>query len=268
MSSGFAAVIVGINYPDTPRLRLQGCIADAVAVYALICGSDAYLMTDDPHTEPQLRPTAANILRVLREQLASGKTVLLYFSGHGTQQSNTGTDAEADGLDECLVCCDGSRILDDDLRALRESGSHTGDLRCIFDCCHCGTMLDLPVSFHTLETGQPHQYQMRLNHDLATTAGGEWCSLSSCLDAQVSLEADGRGLFTRALLYVVAATGGDAPVAAVMRQIHANTPASQSCVFCCGDVQAFMCKFVQVFPHFWQGCRDSPKKTVDEVIAS
>lgn len=74
----------------------------------------------------------------------------MHYSGHGTQIRDTNGD-EADGFDEALVPYDYTSagcILDDELfrivvRPLRDGVTLTS----LMDCCHSGTILDLPYLY-------------------------------------------------------------------------------------------------------------------------
>lgn len=68
---------------------------------------------------------------------------LLYFIGHGTSTIDHDND-EADGRDECLFFMDGT-IVDDELYRLITAHKHSkSKLVLISDCCHSGTIFDVP----------------------------------------------------------------------------------------------------------------------------
>lgn len=70
------------------------------------------------------------------------KHLVIYFSGHGTYYRDTNHDEE-DGRDEALVFRDKS-ILDDELGYILEKYNKTKKLTLIPDCCHSGTIFDVP----------------------------------------------------------------------------------------------------------------------------
>ncbi len=100
---------------------------------------------------PERRPIITQ-LRNLSNRVAAGDFVLLYFSGHGSQQPATEAAQEPDGLDEIFLPRDVGRwdgragfvknaISDNEVNGLiaplLRSGAHVW---AIFDTCHSGTM--------------------------------------------------------------------------------------------------------------------------------
>jgi metacaspase-1 len=72
------------------------------------------------------------------------------FPGHGGRLKDDGND-EDDGYDETLVPIDFQRngqIRDDDLLRILVRPLKAGvTMTCLMDCCHSGTVLDLPYRF-------------------------------------------------------------------------------------------------------------------------
>lgn len=69
--------------------------------------------------------------------------VIVYYIGHGTYTADTSGD-EDDGRDECLLMMDGV-ILDDDLyKAITSHKNASNKLILLTDCCHSGTIYDVP----------------------------------------------------------------------------------------------------------------------------
>jgi hypothetical protein len=79
-----------------------------------------------------------------------GDTVWIHYSGHGGRLPDDNGDEE-DGYDETLIPVDfqsAGQIRDDDVlkhlvKPMREGVTMT----CLMDCCHSGTVLDLPYRF-------------------------------------------------------------------------------------------------------------------------
>jgi hypothetical protein len=73
------------------------------------------------------------------------------YTGHGGKMRDNDRGEEADGYDETLIPVDYQKegqIRDDDLYDILikplKKGIH---LTCLMDCCHSGTVLDLPYVF-------------------------------------------------------------------------------------------------------------------------
>lgn len=69
----------------------------------------------------------------------------------GSQQESDGDDYEEDGQDDTLVPLDykdNGQIVDDDLNDLVCHKLPEGAMLTVFmDCCHSGTILDLPLTY-------------------------------------------------------------------------------------------------------------------------
>lgn len=161
------ALLVGCqDYPNLPpSLRLRGPINDVELVKRVLIGRFGFsdediLILADNAERPERLPTRDVILAELdrlSEQAAAGDLIVVYLSGHGTQQPDDPTsandDPEPDGLDEVFCTRDVQRvtggggktvpggIVDDELRAavkaIVNAGAHAW---VIVDTCHSGTM--------------------------------------------------------------------------------------------------------------------------------
>jgi len=108
------------------------------------------LMDDGEHTEP----TAANIINAYRTVVAEaedGDAIFLHYSGHGTKLKDDDANEEADGYDEALCPRDfksAGMIRDDDLYDILVKGCPDGvHMVSLMDCCHSGSIMDLPYIF-------------------------------------------------------------------------------------------------------------------------
>jgi len=146
------ALLIGINYVGQ-KGELKACHNDVKNMKQFLMDIHGFqerdilvLMDDGNHK----MPTKKNIetgFRILTSRSRPGDVVFVMFSGHGGQQEDLDGD-ESDGFDETLIPCDfdkSGHILDDDiLKILVKPMRH--DVHCIviMDCCHSGTVLDLP----------------------------------------------------------------------------------------------------------------------------
>lgn len=114
------------------------------------------------------KPKCENIkdaLKWLSEGAAAGDNLFMHYSGHGGSMRDDDNDEE-DGMDETLVPVDyqsKGQIRDDDLFDLLVSRVPPDcNLTVVMDCCHSGTILDLPYSLkvdgatiEAVENGHP-----------------------------------------------------------------------------------------------------------------
>eukprot|EP00759_Apiculatamorpha_spiralis_P026180 PhF_6_TR29290/c0_g1_i1/m.42926 len=154
---GLKALFVGINYPGTSA-ALRGCVNDVRTMMRLleflkIPIRETRILVDDPNMKNRHgEPTKANMeegMRWLVEGNMPGDTLFFHYSGHGSQQE--GSTTEADGKDETLVPSDYNRsgmIVDDFIKATLVDTLRQGvTLTSVMDCCHSGSMFDLPYTF-------------------------------------------------------------------------------------------------------------------------
>jgi metacaspase-1 len=112
------------------------------------------ILTDDKR-DPLFMPTRVNIINALKWLAAgnkSGDSLFLHFSGHGSRVQDRDGD-ESDGYDETICPVDydkrgGGQIVDDELNDLIVKPLQRGvRLTAVFDCCHSGSVLDLPITY-------------------------------------------------------------------------------------------------------------------------
>mmetsp|Transcript_21402 Transcript_21402/g.27668 ORF Transcript_21402/g.27668 Transcript_21402/m.27668 type:complete len:326 (+) Transcript_21402:242-1219(+) len=149
------AVVIAINYGGQQG-ELRGCHNDAKNMIEYIKDIHGFksenitiLMDDGEHTPP----TRDNILaayRTIVEESQPGDCVFTHYSGHGGKLRDDDGD-EKDGFDETLVPVDYAtkgQIRDDDIFSILVGPMARGVvMTCLMDCCHSGTVLDLPFEF-------------------------------------------------------------------------------------------------------------------------
>uniref|UniRef100_A0A7S1CX21 Peptidase C14 caspase domain-containing protein n=1 Tax=Cyclophora tenuis TaxID=216820 RepID=A0A7S1CX21_CYCTE len=150
------ALMIGINYVGHEQGVLSGCHNDVgnmknyiMAVHGFPEENITVLMDDGEHE----MPTKENIIAAYRkivEEAEPGDAVFLHYSGHGCKIPDDSGD-EDDGYDEALVPFDYTSagvIRDDDLFNIIVKPLKDGvTLTSLMDCCHSGTILDLPYMF-------------------------------------------------------------------------------------------------------------------------
>eukprot|EP00934_Nitzschia_sp_Nitz4_P001022 Nitzschia sp. Nitz4//scaffold57_size113557//106873//108113//NITZ4_004009-RA/size113557-augustus-gene-0.185-mRNA-1//-1//CDS//3329554900//1022//frame0 len=169
MSGTRRAVMIGINYVGQNG-ELRGCHNDVHNMKEYIMNVHGFqeenitvLMDDGEHTAP----TRANILGAYQNLVHAaqpGDAVFCHYSGHGGKLRDDNGD-EADGYDETLVPLDyasAGQIRDDDLYKMLVAGLKEGVFATfIMDCCHSGTVLDLPYTF----VADGEQTEMKISED-------------------------------------------------------------------------------------------------------
>lgn len=151
------ALLIGINYFGS-SCELKGCHQDIddVCCYLKSIGfleENITVLKDhpsDPNFIFESCPTRDNILKAMRDIVAKADGGILYvhYSGHGSNRVDKSGD-EKDGIDECICpvdCNTNDMIFDDELRiVLVNNLKRNVKLRVVFDACHSGSALDLPV---------------------------------------------------------------------------------------------------------------------------
>mmetsp|Transcript_69735 Transcript_69735/g.159928 ORF Transcript_69735/g.159928 Transcript_69735/m.159928 type:complete len:366 (-) Transcript_69735:155-1252(-) len=150
------ALMVGINYVGHKQGVLNGCHNDVLVMKQFIVEQQGFdennikvLMDDGQHQNPE-KENIMNGIRWLIDGAQSGDSLFMHYSGHGTQMKDDDGD-EADGMDEALCPVDypsAGMIRDDDMfRELVATLPAGCRLTVVMDCCHSGSILDLPYSF-------------------------------------------------------------------------------------------------------------------------
>eukprot|EP00756_Hemistasia_phaeocysticola_P007666 Hpha_TRINITY_DN14352_c0_g1::TRINITY_DN14352_c0_g1_i1::g.86615::m.86615 len=175
------ALMMGINYSKEEKGRLDGCCNDVRRMINFIDDEgfkpkegEMRILVDPPEYSGVAdlglevkEPTKANILAGL-DWLADsepGDLLFLHYSGHGTQVPDLDGD-EDDGFDEAVVPMDFRRVgmISDDViydRLLKKLKPGV-KLFAVMDCCHSGTILDLPYTFLAKEGDLDKIYEERV----------------------------------------------------------------------------------------------------------
>lgn len=190
------ALLIGIEYTRYSRRRvmdrLPGCHNDIKNMTRTLQEkfnvplANMKLLVDDFKGQ---WPTTENIRQGLRWLKNTGsKDLWIVYSGHGSHVRDDGND-EPDGQDEVLVpdnYMTSGYVRDDALFRFAKSLSSDVKLNCIFDCCHSGSMLDMPYYYHAEKVNQ---------EDVATKrpwnveVRADVTCLSACTDKQTSVSA-------------------------------------------------------------------------------
>uniref|UniRef100_A0A7S4EN29 Peptidase C14 caspase domain-containing protein n=1 Tax=Pseudo-nitzschia australis TaxID=44445 RepID=A0A7S4EN29_9STRA len=161
------ALLVGINYYGQ-RGQLSGCINDVLNVKKYLCNYQGFLekhvllLIDDGRNH---HPTRDNIIRALQrlvKQSKPGDSVYFHYSGHGGLLDPNYWNRYKAGVsnkkyDETLYPVDhlkAGQIRDFNLFNHFVKPMAAGvTVTCVMDCCHSGSVLDLPYSYRPTSDG-------------------------------------------------------------------------------------------------------------------
>mmetsp|Transcript_22610 Transcript_22610/g.28897 ORF Transcript_22610/g.28897 Transcript_22610/m.28897 type:complete len:330 (-) Transcript_22610:281-1270(-) len=149
------ALLIGINYVGQNG-ELSGCHNDVLNIKEYLMDVLGFeednimvLMDDGIHHEPTRDSILSGYRRLVAESVA-GDTVFCHYSGHGGRLVDDDGD-EDDGYDETLIPVDfehAGQIRDDVLfKEFVHPMAEGVTVTCLMDCCHSGTVLDLPYRF-------------------------------------------------------------------------------------------------------------------------
>jgi metacaspase-1 len=202
------ALLIGINYIENPTNSLKGCWEDVKDVKKYLIknlgfkDSDIKMMTDEiVNRNTTDYPSKDNIISAIKEfssDAKNGDNLFFHYSGHGGSVLDLNGD-ELDGKDECIYPAGLSTILDEDIfNMLVEPIPEGVKLRCIFDCCHSGSGLDLPLRI------VPSGLGLKIVNEEKVVLTKDVVSISGCKDDQTSADAKiglkYRGALTASLL--------------------------------------------------------------------
>jgi hypothetical protein len=225
------ALLIGINYRGS-NAELSGCINDVQDIRKMLINEYGYkskniiMLTDDTAK----KPTKRNINNALRDLVARSKSgynqMWLHYSGHGSYSYDRNSD-EKDGKDETLVPIDyqTSGVISDDYlysNFIRQL-SPSCNLTAIMDCCHSGTVLDLPFIYQN--GGNVLENPRNRNTPSNITM------ISGCKDDQTSADAwisgTWNGAMSWSLLQAIRICKSDAPVVKIIAKMRELLKISQ-----------------------------------------
>lgn len=204
------ALLIGINYASIPDITLNGCVEDIINMRNVLIdaydyqSSNIVLLRDD-NSDPMFQPTLTNImtqLQSLAHVSSPQDEIWVHYSGHGSllQKLN---DTNPTHVDNILVPLDyplRGFIREEDLLAVIQT------IKCraifLFDCCHSGSMCDLPWS---IQYNSPTSYSTIQNNTTAVNNPNIYI-FSGCKDNQTSADTysdvlgESIGAFTNAFI--------------------------------------------------------------------
>jgi len=201
------ALLIGINYINNPEYRLYGCIDDICNARNMLIDAYGYnksniIMLRDDTENPGLMPTCENIIRELNDIVSTNSDeIWIQYSGHGTQLQNK-TDKSS--MDDVIVPIDfyNNYIFDSDIYKILLKIQCRAIL--IFDCCHSGSIGNLPWTFMLSNNSKNDTNIITINNNNTMTNPNIYL-ISGCKDNQTSSDDFNRelsqdvGVFSNAL---------------------------------------------------------------------
>ncbi len=135
------SIHIGVDRVDANHyggeFALASCVNDAHKMRELAenLGYDATTLENDGATVTAF----TGFMRGAISDLLAGDSVLITFSGHGSQIPNISDDQEPDSLDETLCFYD-RMLVDDEFYALLAQFREGVRVHAVFDSCHSGTV--------------------------------------------------------------------------------------------------------------------------------
>jgi metacaspase-1 len=137
------SIHIGLNHVDPKHYEgwdgeLAACVADAKDMFAL-AKKRGFQATRPLLNEHATARGVTTVLRTAAKSLVKGDILLLTYSGHGGQVTDTNGDEEGDTLDETWVLFD-RQLVDDELYALWGAFKPGVRILVFSDSCHSGTV--------------------------------------------------------------------------------------------------------------------------------
>jgi hypothetical protein len=178
------ALLVGVSaYHNSRITRLQGPVNDVTLMWRTLTRRQGFkpefvtVLADGMPKSPDFPDSSADpsreaitqALKKLAAEAASGDSVVVYFSGHGTQQPvrNTQQLPELNNMDQVMLPIDAgifntktgtieNGIVDDEIASMLDAIRRKGaNVWAIIDACHAGTMTRGPVEGTTVRGVAP-----------------------------------------------------------------------------------------------------------------
>jgi hypothetical protein len=140
-----AALLIGLKYPGTP-IALESPPLDVAHMTDFLQSRFPGIRIAtllDTQTPVTSRDMVTEIEKLLLDDSVPDKVI--YYAGHGLNVPDYNGD-EASGQDQAIVPDDyrSGFLVDDTLNALLAKAPSTANVTIILDCCHSGTLFDLP----------------------------------------------------------------------------------------------------------------------------
>jgi hypothetical protein len=182
------ALLIGIDYISSPNLSLNGCINDVITVRNMLIDAYDYdpnniiILRDDT---ADFNPTRENILEQMNLLVSNSgnlEEIWFHYSGHGSQLRDQNSE-----LKEIIIP---SNYNEDGVIMDSEILDIIKNIKCrtimIFDCCHSGSICNMPWSFEYKDLSSSTYSRTQTN--TVKIANQNIYVFSGCRDNQTSAD--------------------------------------------------------------------------------
>jgi len=184
------ALLIGIDYVSSPTVSLKGCINDVIILRNMLIDAYDYepsnivILRDD--SGDFIQPTKTNILEQMKNIFLNSENleqIWFHYSGHGSQ-------LQSQSCNDIIIPChpnfqiiipsnfqEEGVIADIDLLEIIKKAKCPTVM--FFDCCHSGSIIDMPWSFDNKNVTYNNNIELENQHIYV---------LSGCRDDQTSAD--------------------------------------------------------------------------------
>jgi len=217
------ALIVGLEYPGSSQ-ELDGCLADALLMKKTIMDENVYdfkeedIIILEDRTEKnkdKYLGSRNNIIKTFNNIIDSEPDFFFFYSAcHGIRSYDRNKDEKLYGInskkinyyngtgkDSCIITSEkysSNEIRDDEFKIIMNKFKPTTSILAILDCCHSGTMLDLPYINLIKKANTSNKFRNRYycipSKFTSNNIGPNAICISGARDKQYSYESNKNGI--------------------------------------------------------------------------
>jgi len=208
---GKRALLIGVNYmgtdnelsgPGFDAMNMQHYLKSIGFLNFKILGDSPDLISAVGGSAEEMYPSKQNVINAfswLVSGLSSGDQLFLLYSGHGGRYQDQEGRKTDGGYDCCIFPVDFQtvgQLTDIDLHKELVNKLPSGvSMTCVFDCCHSGTILDLPFQGEYTSG----KFESKTVPQEIQSGVGRVACFSSCLPTQTSADVTMNGQHSGAL---------------------------------------------------------------------